>query len=153
MRPVVLAAGLVLALAAPAGAHTQVQDASPAPGERVEGDVDQVEVDWLDPLLEAPEIVVTGPDGAPVAGLAPAELVADDVARAAFDPLAEAGTYQVTYRFASRDGTSQEGAHTFAFEPGEGAGVGLRPAAGLAVGAVVAGLVVSAMVGRARRRR
>lgn len=143
----------MVALAIPAGAHTQVQDADPAPGEAVEGDLDAVEVDWLDPLLDAPEIVVTGPDGTPVPGLAPAELVADDVARATFDPLRDPGTYQVTYRFTSRDGTPQEGAHTFAFEPGGGAGIGARPALWVAVGLVIVGLVATVAVGRARQTR
>ncbi|HEX4901315.1 MAG TPA: copper resistance protein CopC [Acidimicrobiales bacterium] len=141
----------MVALAAPAGAHTQVQDASPSPGEAVDGVVDRVELDWLDPLLDAPDIDVTGPDGAPVAGLEPASLVAPDVARATFDPLTEAGTYQVTYRFASRDGAPQEGAHTFSFTPDGGGGIGLRPASGLAVGVVVAGLVASAIRDRGRQ--
>ena len=143
----------MVALAAPAAAHTQVQDASPSPGEAVEGAIDRVEVDWLDPLLEAPQIDVTGPDGEPVAGLTPATLVAPDVARATFDPLTEPGTYQVTYRFASRDGAPQEGAHTFSFTPDDGGGIGLRPASGLAVGAVVVGLAASAVRDRRRQTR
>ncbi len=141
----------MVALAAPAAAHTQVQDATPSPGEVVEEAIDRVEVDWLDPLLEAPDIEVTGPDGEPVAGLAPASLVAPDVARATFDRLTRPGTYQVSYRFASRDGAPQEGAHTFSFTPGDDGGIGLRPASGIAVGVVVAALVASAV--RDRRRQ
>lgn len=119
----------------------------------VEDEVDAVVIDWLDPLLDAPEIVVTGPDGAPVPGLAPAELTADDVARATFAPLTEAGTYQVTYRFASRDGAPQEGAHTFDLEPGRGGGIGTRPALGLGVAVVALALVASAVLGRTRQTR
>jgi hypothetical protein len=118
----------------------------------VEGTLDAVEVDWLDPLLEAPEIIVTGPDGAPVPGLTPAELVADDAARARFDPLEEAGTYQVTYRFASRDGAPQEGAHTFRLEPGDD-GVAVRPIAGAAVAVAALGLLGWAVASRRREAR
>ena len=108
---------VVLALAPSAGAHTQVQRATPGPGETVEGDVAFAELEFLDPVLPTPTIEVTGPDGSPVAGLGEARLVADDLARVEFDPLVAAGTYRVDYTFVALDGDEQTAAHTFTFRP------------------------------------
>jgi len=114
----------------------------------VGGTVDRVRLDFLDPLLDAPEIAVTGPDGAPVAGLQPAALAADDVAVARFDALTEAGRYTVTYDYASRDGAAQQGAHQFTFTPDDGGGSMLRPALAVVVALVLAGLAVRSVLAR-----
>jgi copper resistance protein C len=144
---VVVAAGVAL----PAWAHTQVRDASPAPGETVTGTVDRVEIEFLDPVLPTPKIEVTGPDGEPVDGLGETEQTADDVAEVTFDPLFEVGRYQVTYEYASLDGFPQEGAHEFTFEEGGAGGTtGVRLAIAGVVALIVAGFVVAAL--RARRR-
>ncbi|MFP5321041.1 MAG: copper resistance protein CopC [Acidimicrobiia bacterium] len=136
------------AAAGVAGAHTQLQEASPAPAEEVGGTVDQVRLDFLDPLLEAPNVVVTGPDGAVVDGAAPAELVADDVAVAAFDPLEERGRYTVTYDYASLDGAPQQGAHTFTFTGSGGGGIELRPALAVLVAAALVALAARSALAR-----
>ena len=137
------------ALGSPAGAHTQIQRATPGPGASVEGELDVVVLDFLSPVMPTPTIEVTGPDGRPVDGLAPAELVADDVAVARFDPLTEPGEYQVDYRFVALDGDEQVSAHTFAFEPGSG-DVEVRPLLAALVGIVVGVLVAAAAAGRRR---
>ena len=156
-----VAVGLVVAVAPAAGAHTQLQRATPGPAEEVAGTVDEVRLDFLDPLMEAPEIVVTGPGGDVVPGLEAAELVADDVAVARFDPLRDPGRYTVSYDFASVDGAPQQGAHQFTFTgTGTGTGTGdedggaeLRPALAVLVGLVVAVLAVGSLVLRSVRGR
>lgn len=137
------------ALAPSAAAHTQIQRATPGPGEAVEGDVDFVELDFLDPVVPTPSIAVTGPDGVPVDGLGEVRLVADDVARIEFDRLTEAGDYQVDYTFASVDGDEQTAAHTFTLEPSDG-DLAVRPILAGVVGAVLVVLVGAALVGRRR---
>jgi methionine-rich copper-binding protein CopC len=137
-------------LAAPAAAHTQIQRATPGPGEVVEGPVDFVVLEFLDPVLPTPGIEVTGPDGELVAGLEEAHLIADDVARVSFEPLAEAGRYRVDYTFVALDGATQEGAHQFTVEPGGGFDLAVRPLLAAFVAAVAAVLVVLAVVGRRR---
>jgi methionine-rich copper-binding protein CopC len=137
-----------VALGGLAAAHTQLQEASPSPAQEVGGTVDQVRLDFLDPLLEAPDVVVTGPDGAVVDGAAPAELVADDVAVAAFDPLEEPGRYTVSYDYASVDGAPQQGAHTFTFTGSGSGGIELRPAL-----AVLVGLTLGALAARSALAR
>ena len=138
-------------LGGPAGAHTQVQRATPGPGASVDGIVDFVELDFLDPVLPTPTIEVTGPDGAPVAGLGEARLLADDVARVGFDPLTAAGEYRVDYTFVALDGDEQTAAHTFSFEPSDD-GLAVRPILAGLVGAVLVVLVAAALLGRRRAR-
>ena len=109
---------VALAVLAPAArAHTQIQRATPGPGEVVEGDVDSVVLEFLDPVMPTPTIEVTGPDGAPVAGLGDTRSSGDDVATVDFDALTEAGEYRVDYSWVAVDGAAQQGAHQFSFEP------------------------------------
>jgi len=151
-RPLLLLALLVavVAVAAPAAAHTQIQRAIPGPGESVGGELDVVVLDFLDPVVPTPVITVTGPDGAEVAGLQPVEMLADDVAVARFDPLAEAGQYRVDYTFVALDGDEQVSAHTFTFEPDTGLDLEVRPLLAWTVGAVLLVLLVVAVLGRRR---
>lgn len=150
--PLLLLALLValVALAAPAAAHTQIQRAIPGPAESVGGEVDSVVLDFLDPVVPTPEITVTGPDGAPVAGLQPTAMLADDVAVARFDVLTEAGQYRVDYTFVALDGDQQVSAHTFTFEPDSGLDVEARPLLAWVVGGVLVVLLVAAVLGRRR---
>jgi methionine-rich copper-binding protein CopC len=142
---------VAVALALPAGAHTQVKDARPGPGETASGTVDEVRISFVDPVLPTPTIEVTGPDGEPVPGLEPAELDGDDAAVARFDPLVAAGRYQVSYDYASLDGFPQSGAHEFRFDPeGEGGGTSLRLVLGAVGVLLVAGFALAAL--RTRRR-
>lgn len=153
-RPPLLLLALLAALvaiAAPAAAHTQIQRATPGPGESVSGELDVVVLDFLDPVVPTPEITVTGPDGALVAGLQPPELIADDVAVARFDPLTDAGQYQVDYSFVSLDGDEQVSAHTFTFEPDQGLDLEVRPLLAWGVAGVLVALVMAAVIGRRRK--
>ncbi|MFP5579714.1 MAG: copper resistance protein CopC [Acidimicrobiia bacterium] len=134
----------------PAAAHTQVQRASPGPGEVVEGEVGSVVLDFLDPVLPTPTITVTGPDGAPVPGLGQARMAADDVAEVEFDPLTAAGDYQVDYTYVAVDGATQEGAHQFTFQPSGGADLDGRVVLAWIVGVVLVVLVAAAVAGRRR---
>lgn len=148
---VVVSLATLLGVAVPAGGHTQIQRATPQPGETVEGAIDFVLLEFLDPVLPTPVIEVTSADGAPVAGLGDARLVADDVARVEFDPISEAGTYQVDYRFVALDGATQEGAHQFTVEVDDDGGLGARGLLGWIVGGVVVALSVVALLVRRRR--
>lgn len=142
----------VVGLALPAGAHTQIQRATPEPGETVEGRVDFVLLEFLDPVMPTPVIEVSGADGAPVPGLRDARLVADDVARVEFDPIDTAGTYQVDYTFVALDGAAQEGAHQFTVLVDDAG----PDAAGLLawiVGGVLVALAVVVVLARRRRAR
>jgi methionine-rich copper-binding protein CopC len=151
-RPLLLLALLVAILgsALPAGAHTQIQRATPGPGETVEGPVDFVVLEFLDPVVPTPTIEVTGPGGAPVAGLGETRLIADDVARVGFDPLTGAGDYRVDYVFAALDGATQEGAHQFTVEPSSGRGADVGAVVAWTVGAVLVALLAAAVLGRLR---
>lgn len=149
---VLLLLAVLVAVAVPAGAHTQVQEATPGPGETVTDEVDVVVLDFLDPVLPTPEIEVTGPDGQPVAGLGTPELIADDVVKVEFDALTDAGQYQVDYAFSSLDGAPQEGAHTFTLEPDRGIDLEVRSLLAWLVGGVVLALVALALLGRRRAR-
>ena len=153
-RPLLLLALLaaLVTLTAPAAAHTQIQRATPGPGESVGGELDVVVLDFLDPVVPTPEITVTGPDGDPVSGLRPAEVIADDVVVARFDPLTDAGQYRVDYTFVALDGDEQVSAHTFTFEPDRGFDLQVRPLLAGVVGGVLLALVVAALLGRRRSR-
>ncbi len=141
----------VTTLGPPAAAHTQIQRASPGPGEAVEGEVGSVVLDFLDPVLPTPTITVTGPDGAPVPGLGQARMAADDVAQVEFDPLTVAGDYQVDYTYVAVDGATQEGAHQFAFRPLPGADLDVRVVLAWIVSLVLLVLLAAAVGGRRRR--
>lgn len=136
-----------------AGAHTEVQRATPGPAEAVDGTVDVVVLDFLDPVQPTPELTVSGPDGWPVPGLGEPRLIADDIVKVDFDPLTEAGDYQVDYAFTSLDGDRQTDAYRFRFEPDSGWGLELRPALAALVALVLVGLVGWALLDRRRQTR
>ena len=172
--PLTLLVALVLAV--PVDAHTQVRRATPGPAEVVPAPVETVVLEFLDPVLPTPSIEVTAPDGAPVAGLGQARLVAEDRAEVEFDPIGEGGEYRVDYRFVALDGDEQTAAYTFTVEaapdspsvepsPDDPApeaapeiptveessdGVAVRPILAVLVGAVLLVLVAAALLGRRR---
>lgn len=127
-------------------AHTSIRSAAPAPGARVSGVVDRAVLEFLDPVVPTPELVVSGPDGEPVEGLGPAELVEDDVVERRFEPLDEPGRYRVDYTYVALDGAEQRGAHEFTYvgDADGGGGPGWRaPAAAVALaGSVVVAIAV-----------
>lgn len=156
MRRLLVAAvaGLLALLAAPgAGAHTEVQRATPGPAETVDGTVDVVVLDFLDPVQPTPELTVSGPDGRPVPGLGQPRLIADDVVKVDFDALTDAGDYQVDYTFTSLDGDRQTDAYRFTFEPDSGWGLALRPTLAALVGLALVALAVWALLDRRRQTR
>ena len=109
-------------------------------------------LEFLDPVTPTPVITVSGPDGETVTGLEEVRLIADDVARVGFEPLTEAGVYQVDYTFVALDGATQEGAHQFTVEPGDGLDLEVRPLLAWIVGGVLVALLVAAFLGRRRSR-
>ncbi len=119
---VVCVSALVAAVslgATAASAHTEVQRATPGPGEQVAGRVDQVELVFLDPVQPGLDIEVVDGDDAPVAGLESARLGDDGrVARVRFDALTTIGSYVVTYGYTALDGARQRGSYSFRFTGG-----------------------------------
>ncbi len=150
-RSLLLALVLVAWFATSASAHTAVRRAEPGPGETVSGVVDRVVLEFLDPVVPTPDVVVRGPDGQPVPGLAPATMTAPDTVERTFDPLVDAGTYEVDYTFVATDGAQQSEAHQFRFEPGAADDGGRGARWWLALGAAAAAAVVVAGALRARR--
>ena len=108
-----------LALGAPpAGAHTEVQRARPAPAQEVTGVVDHVELTYLDPVRDDVRITVVDDAGEPVAGLGQARVGADGrTARVAFRALAAAGGYVVEHTFTALDGDQQRETYRFTYRP------------------------------------
>ena len=104
--------------AAPAGAHTEVQRASPAPAQEVTGVVDHVELTYLDPVRADVRITVVDDAGEPVAGLGQARVAADGrTARVGFRPLEASGGYVVEHTFTALDGDQQRETYRFTYRP------------------------------------
>ncbi len=106
--------GVAAAVAPPAAAHTDLLQASPGPGQRAGGEIDFVDLAFLEPVSDATVDVVH--DGGTVAG----SMVTTDgsIIRFEFDePLASAGTYDVSYAMTSADLDATTGRFTFTFEP------------------------------------
>ena len=148
-----------LALGAlPAGAHTEVRRAEPAPAEEVTGVVDHVELTYLDPVQADVQITVVDDAGGPVTGLGPTRLSADGrTARVDFEPLVASGGYVVDHTFTARDGDQQRETYRFTYRraaatppssPDGGDGRWVRIAV---VGALAVVVVAAAVVLRARR--
>ena len=144
--------------ALPAGAHTEVQRASPAPAEEVTGVVDHVELTYLDPVQPDVQITVVDDAGDPVAGLGPAGLSADGrTARVEFRPLVAAGGYVVEHTFTARDGDQQRETYRFTYRPAPApppasGGSDDRPVRIAVVGALAVAVVVGT-AGLFRSRR
>lgn len=141
---------IAIAASAPAAAHTEVQRATPAPGEVVTSTVDSVELLFLDPVLPSVVIDVATTDGVPVDGLGSVEHSDDGrTATLAFAPLAEPGGYVVSYEFVAADGDAQQDAYRFTFAPTDGSSSGTGVIIVVAVGAAVVVVFVVSL----RRRR
>jgi len=129
-----------------------VQRATLGLGEVVAAPVDAVVLDFLDPLLEAPTVRVTAPDG----GALPVttSLTADDVARTTVGPLTEPGPCDVAYEYASLDGAPQQGAHRFELvATTSDGGIELRSALAVAMAVLLVGLAGRAAWARRRQTR
>lgn len=139
----------------PAGAHTEVLRASPAPGAEVAGPVDEVSLTFLDPVQPEVTIAIAAALGDPVAGLSEVE-VSDDRRNAtvSFPALTDTGEYVVEYRFTAEDGDTQRETYRFSIvegpdetgpdedEPDRG-GVGAAVGGGAVVLVLLAGVIVS----------
>lgn len=108
-------AGVAGLTASPAAAHTELLQASPGPGQRAGGEIDFVDLAFLEPVSDARIRVVH--DGEEV----PGTVVVPDGSIIRFEldePLATAGRYEVTYQVISFDRDETEGRFSFTYEPG-----------------------------------
>lgn len=143
----ILIVAVLTVATAPARAHTEVQRATPGPGETVDEGVDELELLFLDPVLPDVTIVVSDTDGREVAGLGPVSMGDDRrTARVGFDPLDD-GAYVVDFEFVAEDGDAQVDAYRFTVSGG-GSASALGPVAG-----GVAATVAVALLAVALRRR
>lgn len=107
--------GVGLLGAVPAGAHTDLIQGSPGPGQRVGGDVDFVDLVFGAVVTEA-IVEVKGPDGTVAAG----EMVVADgqIIRHRLEAsLTEVGRYLVEYQMVSDDGDLTERSYFFDYDP------------------------------------
>ncbi|NHC45199.1 copper resistance CopC family protein [Motilibacter aurantiacus] len=159
---------LVLAGAAPAAAHNSLVSSFPAEGEVLESAPPQVELAFdADVSGVGLALVLTGPDGQPVALGRPA---ADGQrVTAPLSGAAAAGAYALDWRVVSADGHPVAGRLSFSVASGKPAPVGVQAAASagagdeqgwlsrngglLGVGGVAAVIVAYLAVDVARRRR
>lgn len=142
-----MAITIVVFAASNARAHTEVQRATPGPGEVVAGSVDQVRLQFLDPVLPRVRITVRTTEGNVVPGLGVVDHT-DDGRNAVvrFDPLPVPGDYVVEYDFVALDGDAQTDGYRFSVVPStaEGGRSILGPVAlGVAIVVLVGALVVS----------
>lgn len=119
-----------------AAAHTEVQRASPGPGDSVTGAVDEIVLVFLDEIRPGITVAVSGPGG--TVGAAAPEHDARTV-RVSTETMREPGDYVVRYAFTAMDGDHQNEAYRFRIVAADS-----EP---IPVGAVVAG--VGAAVGLA----
>lgn len=132
----------VLLATSNAGAHTEVQRATPGPGEVIEGDVDEVVLIFLDEIMPDPTVEVSGPDG-----VVPTDepILDGRTLRVSMERSNEPGDYVVRYAFTAMDGDHQSEAYRFRItEPGSGL---------LAPGALVALIGLAGAVAAAATRR
>lgn len=117
-RPVAVFALLsVLALAAPAAAHTEVVATSPTAGERMDQAPTQVTITTVEPVREiGSAIVVTAPSGARVDD--GSTEIDGAITLVGLVALKEYGIYTVDYRLLASDGHPIEGAFTFTLVEG-----------------------------------
>ena len=160
LAAVLAVVGVALVSLPTARAHTVVLDVQPGPGAVVDGTVDRIVVEFLDPVLPTPDIEVVGPGDVPVVAEA-TRLVSETVVEQTFAPLTEEGPYRVRYEFASTDGDVQVETHQFTYTGAtpkptpttSSTGGGTSGPGARTVLAVVAGLVVVALLVGAVRSR
>lgn len=109
-----LTAACVVAAATPVGAHTELDEASPGPGQDVGGTVDSIEISFISPVEDA-VILLEDPHGHRIEGMT--ELVDAVTARFEMAPLDAPGEHIVTWRVIAADGEGQESAYAFTYDP------------------------------------
>ena len=115
-------AGLVVASAPPAAAHTALEASSPKDGGRIDRAPTELLMDFTYPILTTGyNIVVQGPDGRQYQSGAPQ--IVDDKLTQPLKPLGPAGLYQVKFRIVANDGHPLNSAMKFTLtKPGPAAG-------------------------------
>lgn len=103
----------VVALADMARAHAALVESDPAGGETVEEALDEVTLEFSEPVSLA-EVEVADPDGASVAAGAPE--VDGEVVRLPLDAPEQQGEYSMAYRVVSEDEHPVEGEIAFTYE-------------------------------------
>lgn len=123
----VLLAVVLLALAVPAHADTDLVGSAPLNGSTVSSRPSSVTLDFQDRIVDGAVVAVTGPDGARVDAGVP--LVADSRVQQPIEPTAN-GEYAVVFRVVAADGHPVKGALTFVLdapdEPGFWAAYGVQ---------------------------
>ena len=119
----VLAASIVTGLVgdiAPASAHAELLSATPAAGSTLAKAPKSVVLQFGEDILEMASNIITviGPDGSQVDN--GNTLVNGDTAAVGLEDIADAGTYTVTYRIASKDGHVVTDSYSFEFAPPAG---------------------------------
>lgn len=111
-------AGLIgtgLVAPVPAGAHTDLIQGSPGPGQRIGGEVDFVDLVFAAVVTDA-VVEVIGPDGT----IAPGAMVVVEgqiIRHQLQEPLTETGRYLVQYQMVSDDGDLTERDYFFDYDP------------------------------------
>jgi methionine-rich copper-binding protein CopC len=123
----VAAALVLLSLAVPAHADTDLLGSSPVHGSTVTSRPTSVTLDFQDRIVGQPVVAVTGPDGARIDAGAP--LVVDTRVQQPIEPTTN-GEYAVVFRVVAADGHPVKGALTFVLdapdEPGFWADYGIH---------------------------
>lgn len=112
----VVALTVVLA-SSPVAAHTEVQSATPGPGEEVIGSVDEIVLTFLDQILPGATLEVSGPSGA--VGTEGDAVQDGRVLRLPIEAIDEPGDYVVAYSFTALDGDHQNEAFRFRIVEGD----------------------------------
>lgn len=139
---------LLVFTASHAGAHTEVQRATPGPGEVVAGSVDQIRLQFLDPVLPSVRIAVRTPEGPLVPGLGVVEHSDDGrTATVDFTAIATPGDYVVEYEYVALDGDPDADEYRFSVVPSnaDGGRSVLGPVALGIAGVVLVGALVLAL--------
>lgn len=131
------------------GAHTDLLQGSPGPGQRVGGTVDFIDLVFLGPVTEV-VVEVRGPDGVLIDG--EMEVADGQIIRHRMDSLDDPGRYVVDYQMISEDGDLTNAGYFFvyetgAFEPTRLGRVDLPDESLFTVRNVVGALVVAALAG------
>lgn len=129
-------AGAVAAVAAsaPAQAHTDLEHASPGPGEQVAPGVSVIALTFSGELAEGGRVTVTGPAEAPLPAGQPVRVDGDTLCMAV-EPLA-AGVHAVEYETVFGDGHPISGRYLFEVVAGGTVADGGGPCQGVALPAV-----------------
>lgn len=131
-----------LALATPAGAHTELDFAVPGPGADVGGVVDRLELTYFGLFVSDPSVIVKGPEGITI----PGEVtdLTDATVTYEMDPLEVEGQYIVEWRVTASDGVVAESAFAFTYD--EDAPPLERPAPDVSWRGWIIGLTVTFLV-------